>query len=171
MTTYSLTVLFSQFWTSPCFMSSSNCCFLTCLQVSQEAGKVSWCSHLFKNFPQLWSAQSKALLQSMKQNRCFFLNSLAFSVIQRMLAIWSLVPLPFLNPTCMSGGSQFTYYWSLAWRILIFAYGSLIMNWYLHSTVHQKITSRQKSYLYQCHENIACNNCLVTFYSGDTSEN
>ena len=101
----------------------------------------------------------------------FFLNSLAFSVIQRMLAIWSLVPLPFLNPTCISGGSQFTYCWSLAWRILIFAYGSLIMNWYLHSTVHQKITSRQKSYLYQCCENIACNNCLVTFYSGDTNEN
>jgi len=27
----------------------------------------------------------------------FFWNSLAFSMIQRMLAIWSLVPLPFLN--------------------------------------------------------------------------
>ena len=33
-------------------MSSSNCCFLTCIQVSQEAGKVVWYSHLFKNFPQ-----------------------------------------------------------------------------------------------------------------------
>ena len=35
-----------------CSMSSSNCCFLTCIQVSQEAGKVVWYSHLFKNFPQ-----------------------------------------------------------------------------------------------------------------------
>ena len=35
-----------------CFMSSSNCCFLTCIQISQEAGKVVWYSHLFKNFPQ-----------------------------------------------------------------------------------------------------------------------
>ena len=33
-------------------MSNSNCCFLTCIQISQEAGKVVWCSYLFKNFPQ-----------------------------------------------------------------------------------------------------------------------
>ena len=33
-------------------MSSSNCCFLTCIQVSQEAGKVAWHSHLLKNFLQ-----------------------------------------------------------------------------------------------------------------------
>ena len=33
-------------------MSGSNCCFLTCMQVSQETGKVVWYSHLFKNFPQ-----------------------------------------------------------------------------------------------------------------------
>ena len=32
-------------------MSSSNCCFLTCIQVSQEAGQVVWYSHLFQNFP------------------------------------------------------------------------------------------------------------------------
>ena len=35
-----------------CSMPSSNCDFLTCPQVSQEAGKVVWYSHLFKNFPQ-----------------------------------------------------------------------------------------------------------------------
>ena len=34
-------------------MSSSNCCFLTCIQISQEANKVVWCSHLLKNSPQL----------------------------------------------------------------------------------------------------------------------
>ena len=39
-------------------------------------------------------------------------------MIQWMLAIWSLVSLPFLNPSCTSGSSQFTYWWSLAWRIL-----------------------------------------------------
>ena len=33
-------------------MSSSNCCFLTCIQVSQETGQVVWYSHLFQNFPQ-----------------------------------------------------------------------------------------------------------------------
>ena len=35
-----------------CSMSSSNCCFLTCIQISQEAGKVIWYSHLLKIFPQ-----------------------------------------------------------------------------------------------------------------------
>ena len=33
-------------------MSGSNCCFLTCIQISQEAGQVVWNSHLFQNFPQ-----------------------------------------------------------------------------------------------------------------------
>ena len=35
-----------------CFMSNSDCCFLTCIQISQEAGKVVWYSHFFKNFAQ-----------------------------------------------------------------------------------------------------------------------
>ena len=39
-------------------------------------------------------------------------------MIQWMLAIWSLVPLPFLKPAWTSESSQFTYCWSLAWRIL-----------------------------------------------------
>ena len=33
-------------------MSGSNCCFLTCIQISQEAGQVVCYSHLLKNFPQ-----------------------------------------------------------------------------------------------------------------------
>ena len=48
----------------------------------------------------------------------FFCNSLAFSMIQQMLAIWSLVTLLLWNPACTSVSSQFIYYWSLAWRIL-----------------------------------------------------
>ena len=39
-------------------MSSSNCCFLTCIQVSQEAGKVVWYSHLLENFPQFIVTQT-----------------------------------------------------------------------------------------------------------------
>ena len=35
-----------------CSMSDSNYCFLTCIQVSREAGQVVWYSHLFKHFPQ-----------------------------------------------------------------------------------------------------------------------
>ena len=49
MTIYSLDVFLFQFGTSPSFHV---CCFLTYIQVSQEAGKVVWYSHLLKNFPQ-----------------------------------------------------------------------------------------------------------------------
>ena len=35
-----------------CPLSSSNCCFSTCIQISQEASKVVCYSHFFKNFPQ-----------------------------------------------------------------------------------------------------------------------
>ena len=33
-------------------MSCSNCCFLTCIQISQEASQVVWYSHLSQSFPQ-----------------------------------------------------------------------------------------------------------------------
>ena len=49
MTIYSLDVFLFQFGTSPSFHV---CCFLTYIQVSQEAGKVVWYSHLFNSFPQ-----------------------------------------------------------------------------------------------------------------------
>ena len=47
-----LTYSFSYLEPVCCSMSSSNCCFLTCIQISQEAGQVVWYSHFFKNFPQ-----------------------------------------------------------------------------------------------------------------------
>ena len=52
MTIDSLDILPSQFGTSPLFHVQSNCCSLTCIQISQEAGKAVWYSHLFKNSPQ-----------------------------------------------------------------------------------------------------------------------
>ena len=48
----------------------------------------------------------------------FFWNAHAFLMIQWMLAIWSLCPLPFGNPAWTSGISWFTHCWSLAWGIL-----------------------------------------------------
>ena len=47
-----------------------------------------------------------------------FLELSCSLMIQRILAIWSLVPLPFLNPAWTSGSLWFTYCWSLTWRIL-----------------------------------------------------
>ena len=70
-----------------CSMSSSNCCFLTCIQISQEAGKVVCYSHLLKNFPQFVVIHTvKGFGVNNKAKVDVFLYSLAFSMIQQMLA-------------------------------------------------------------------------------------
>ena len=78
-----------------------------------------WYSHLFQNFPQFIVIHTvKGFGIVNKTEIDVFWNSLAFSIIQQKLAIWSLVPLPFLKQAWTSGSSRFTYCWSLAWRIL-----------------------------------------------------
>ena len=75
-----------------CSMSISNCCFLTCIQISQEAGKVVWYSHLFKNFPQFVLIHTvKGFGIVNKAEVDIFLELSCFSSDQQMLAIWSLV--------------------------------------------------------------------------------
>ena len=58
-------------------------------------------------------------------------------MIQWMLAIWSLIPLPFLKPAWTSGSSQFMYCWSLAWRILSITLLACdnSMNWLISSSL------------------------------------
>ena len=80
MTVYSLDVLLSQFRTSLLFHPSSSCCFLTCIQISQEADQVVWCSHVFKNFPQFvvihtvkgFGIVNKAKVNVFLEFSCFF---------------------------------------------------------------------------------------------------
>ena len=80
MTIYSLDVLLSYLEPVCCPMSSSNCHFLTCIQVSQEAGQVVWYSHLLQNFPQLivvhtvkcFGIFNKAEIDVFLELSCFF---------------------------------------------------------------------------------------------------
>ena len=61
-------------------MSGSNCFFLTCIQISQEAGQVVWYFHLLKNFPQFvviytdkgFSVVNKAEVNVFLELSCFF---------------------------------------------------------------------------------------------------
>ena len=61
-------------------MPGANHCFLTCIQVSQEVGKVVWCSHLFKDFPQFvmihtvkgFSRANEAEIDVFLEFFCFF---------------------------------------------------------------------------------------------------
>jgi len=65
-------------------MSSFNCCFLTCIQTSQEAGQVVWYSHLLKNFPQFivihtfkgFSVVNEAEVDVFLAISCFFYDPL-----------------------------------------------------------------------------------------------
>ena len=61
-------------------MSGSNYCFLTCIQISQEAGEVVWYFHLSKNFPQVvvihtvkvFGVVNKAEVDVFLELSCFF---------------------------------------------------------------------------------------------------
>src|SRR5574340_129427 len=61
-------------------MSSSNSCFLTCIQISQEADQVVWYSHLFQNFSQFivihtvkgFGIVNKAEIDVFLEVSCFF---------------------------------------------------------------------------------------------------
>ena len=69
-------------------MSSSNCCFLTCIQVSQEARKEVWYSHLFENFLQfvvIHTVKDFSIVNEAEVD--VFLEFPYFFMIQRMLAI------------------------------------------------------------------------------------
>ena len=60
-----------------CSMSGSNCYFLTCIQISQEAGQVVRYSHFLKNFPRF------DVIHTINGSRCFS-GTLAFSMTQRV---------------------------------------------------------------------------------------
>ena len=81
-------------------------------------------------------------------------------MIQWMLAIWFLVPLPFLNPICTSGSSRFTYCGSLPWRILsitLLAWEMHTIVWYFeHSLAFPFFGIRMKTDLFQ-----SCGHCWV----------
>ena len=80
VTIYSIDVLLFLFGTSLFSMSSSNCCFLTCIQVSLEAGQMVWYSHLFQNFPKFivvhivkdFGIVNKAEIDVFLELSCFF---------------------------------------------------------------------------------------------------
>ena len=103
-----------------CSMFGFNCCSLTCIQISQEAGKVVWCPHILKkNFPQYimihtvkgFAVVNKAEVDVFLELSCFFYD---------LMDVGNLISgsSAFSKSNWTSGGSQFTYCWSHAWRIL-----------------------------------------------------
>ena len=108
-------------------MSSSNCCFLTCIQISQETSQVVWYSHLFQNFPQFvvihtvkgFGIVNKAEIDVSLELSCLFdgpsdvgnliSGSSAFS--KSSLNIWKFTVHVLLKP----GLENFEHYFTSVW--------------------------------------------------------
>ena len=108
-------------------MSSSNRCFLNCIQVSQEAGQVVWYSHLFQNFPQFvvihtvkgFGIVNKAEIDVFLELFCFFdvptdagnLISGSSAFCKTNLNIWNFTVQILLKP----GLENFKHYFTSVW--------------------------------------------------------
>ena len=138
MTIYSLDALLFLFGTVCCSMSSSNCCFLTCIQVSQEAGQVVWYSHLFQNFPQFivihtvtgFGIVNKAEIDIFLEHSCSFYDpvdvgnlisdSSAFSKVS--LIIWKFMVHVLLKPGLENFEHYFTSMWDECYCVVVWAF-------------------------------------------------
>ena len=119
-------------------MSSSNCCFLTCIQISHKAGQVVWYSHLFQNFPQFvvihtvkgFGIVNKAEIDGFLELYCFFddpmdvgnliSGSSAFS--KTSLNIWKFMVHILLKP----GLEKFEHYFTRVWNECNLSYINII---------------------------------------------
>ena len=108
-------------------MSSSNCCFLTCIQIFQGAGQVTWYSHLFQNFPQFvvihtvkgFGTVNQAEIDVSLELSCFFddpvdvgnLISGSSTFSKSSLNIWNFMVHVLLKP----GLENFEYCFANVW--------------------------------------------------------
>ena len=145
-------------------MSSSNCCFLTCIQISQEAGQVIWYSHLLKNFPQFvvihifkgFGVVNKAEVDVFLELSCFFYNptdvgnlmsgSSAFS--KSSLNIWKFMVHVLLKSTLENFEHYFARLWdecncAVLWAFFGFAFlWDWNENWPFQSPKHTSSSCR-----------------------------
>ena len=108
-------------------MSGSNCSVLTCIQISQEAGKVVWSSLCFKNFPKFvvihavksFNIVNESEVDVFLEFPCFFydptdvgnLISGSSAISKSSLNLWNFVVHVLLKP----GLENFEYYFAHVW--------------------------------------------------------
>ena len=128
-------------------MSSSNCCFLTCIQNSQEAVQVVWYSHLFQNFPQFvmthafkgFGIVNKAEIHVFLDISCFFddpenVGNLisGFSAFSKSsLNIWKFTVYVFLKTGLENYKHYFTSMWDECNCAVVWAFFGIafLRNW------------------------------------------
>ena len=128
-----------------CSMYISNCCFLTCIQVSQEADQVVWYSHLFQNFPQFvvihtvksFGVVNKAEVDVILEISCFFQDptnvgnlisgSSAFS--KSSLNIWKFTVHILLKPGLENLEHYFESVWDECSCVVVWAFFGIAFLW------------------------------------------
>ena len=126
-----------------CFMSSFNCCFLTCIQISQEAGEVVWYSHLLKNFPDCcglhksFGVINKAEIDVFLKFSCFFNDpayvgnlisgSSAFS--KSSLNIWKFMVHALLKPCLENFENYFASMWNKCNCVVVWTFFGIALFW------------------------------------------
>ena len=134
-----------------CSMSSSNCCFLTCIQISQEAGQVDWYSHLLQNFPQFivihtvksFCIVDKAEIDVFLELSCFFhdpadvgnLTSGSSAFSKTSLKIWKFMVHVLLKPGLENFEHYFTSMWDVCNGAVVWAFSGIAFLWDWHETV------------------------------------
>ena len=144
MAVYSLDLLLSQFWTCPLFPVWF-CCFLSWIQVSQEAGKVVWCSYLFKDFPQFvvihtvkgFDVVNKAEIDVFLELSCFFddptdagsliSGSSVFS--KSCLNIWKFMVHVLLKPCLKNFEHYFASMWDECNCMVVWTFFDIVILW------------------------------------------
>ena len=131
-----------------CSMSSSKCCSLTCIQISQEAGQVVWYSHLFQNFSEFvvvhtvkgFGIVNKAEIDVFLELSCFFHNpvdvgnlicsSSAFS--KSSLNIWKFSVHVLLKPCLENFEHYFASMWDECNCVIVWTFFGIALLWYLN---------------------------------------
>ena len=126
-------------------MSRSNCCFLTCIQISQETGQVVWYSHLFQNFPQfivIHSVKSvcivnKAEIDVFQELSCFIddqadvgnLISCSSAFSKTSLNIWKFTVHILLKPELENFEHYLTSLWDECKCLVVLAFSGIVFLW------------------------------------------
>ena len=126
-------------------MSSFNCCFLTCILVSQEAGQVVCYSHLFQNFAQFimihtvkgFGIVNKAEIDVFLELSCFFhdpadVDNLisGFSAFSKSsLNIWRFMVHILLNPGLENFENYFTSVWDECNCVVVWEFFGIVFLW------------------------------------------
>ena len=171
MTIYSVDILLFLFGNSLLFHVQF-CFFLTCIQVSQEAGQVVWYSHLLKNFPQIIvihtvkgiSIVDKAKLDVFLEPSCFFgdpadvgnLISGSSAFFKSSLNIWKFTVDVLLKPGLENFEHYFTSMWDECNCAVVWAFFGIAFLWDWNENWKKKKNKGMKTDLFQ-----SCGHCWV----------